>query len=112
MTDVARLTVSSIASPSSVALVVVGELDIETAPTLREAVFEVMLARGGAPQIRRVVLDFAQVQFCDAAGLRPVLEARTALAERGVVLSLRRPQPLVRRVLDLLDLAGVLHVEE
>jgi anti-anti-sigma factor len=85
------------------ALHVTGELDLATGPHLD--------ARLGRAAARRfgdgLVLDLSAVPFMDCAGLRPLLRAQERLPGR---FCLRRPQPLVRRLLDLADVADILRI--
>jgi anti-sigma B factor antagonist len=55
-----------------------GELDIATAPALRERINEVL--EGGA---RRLVIDLSPVTFMDSVALAVILHARTTLGARG-----------------------------
>jgi anti-anti-sigma factor len=77
-----------------------GELDLATAAELESRVAE--SCSDGA---RELVLDLEQLRFMDSTGLRAVLIARERCEGHGCELYLARPQPAVRR---LLDLTGVL----
>jgi anti-anti-sigma factor len=77
-----------------------GELDLASAPTLREA-----LARLLRGDHRSLIMDLSRLTFSDCAGLRPV---RWALREGGAVgtdVQLRDAIPAVQRVLELTGLA-------
>jgi len=65
------------------AVVVSGELDATTAPTLRDRLARVDADRG-------VVLDLSGVTFCDSVGLASVLEATDRDVEVRLT-SARRP---------------------
>lgn len=71
-----------------------GELDIAAAPELM-AVLERAVSAVGPTEL---VVDLAEVTFCDVAGLRPLLAH-----ERGA-LELRAPSPPLRRLLSLVRL--------
>lgn len=86
---------------------VAGELDVATADLLRGALAPVV----ADPAVTAVVLDLAELGFCDVSGLRAALEAAVRLRQRGATLHLRDPSPLVRRVLALLDLEQDLPVQ-
>lgn len=73
-----------------------GEVDLATVEDLRERVADAL--RGPHPD---VVIDLSAVTFMDAAGLRPLLEARAQLGDR---LWLRDPSESVLMLLDLTDL--------
>jgi anti-sigma B factor antagonist len=77
-------------------LVVVGEIDLLTAPML-ERVIEAAEPR--AP--RRLTVDFARVSFVDVSGLRVLLEAARRANVAGRELVIERPTENVKRLLDL-----------
>ncbi|WP_165975473.1 STAS domain-containing protein [Actinomadura rubrisoli] len=71
-----------------------GELDIATAPALRERLTGLL-----RPGIRLLVLDLSGVTFCDAAGLAVLVGTRRRANPRGIVMLLAAPGPQVLRVL-------------
>ena len=76
-----------------------GEIDILSAPQLREELLRVIRRRGP-----RVTIDLGDVTFMDCAGLNMLLATRRrALLEGGWVRLVRVP-PQVRRMISLLDL--------
>jgi anti-sigma B factor antagonist len=76
-----------------------GELDLATAPAMRQALAQ---ATGDGPA--DVVVDLARVTFVDAAGLAPMVDAADAVRAAGGRLQLASPSRMLRRVLALLDL--------
>ncbi|MEU5401362.1 STAS domain-containing protein [Streptomyces sp. NPDC005963] len=84
--------------PAAGALVVVlaGELDHDTAPPLRDALAEGVTAGRG-----RIVVDCAELGFCDSTGLNVLLRARIEAQESGSVLELSALQPQVARMFDI-----------
>ena len=84
--------------PGAVVVTAEGELDLVGAPRLLEA----MPTDGTSP----VVLDLGGVGFMDTSGLRSLLEARQACIDAGRSFAIARPSEPVRRVLELVDLAG------
>jgi anti-sigma B factor antagonist len=89
--DVAHLGDTDVVSP-------IGDIDIATAPTVREA----MLAIGGG---HRLVLDLRGVSFMDTSGLQLLVEGRRrALAEGGEFAIVDGPAP-VQRVIEVAGLA-------
>jgi anti-sigma B factor antagonist len=72
-----------------------GELDMATTPVLDRAVGEV-LARD---DVAALVVDLTEVRFMDSSGIRALLQARNAVAERGGQFSLTRPSEQVAVVL-------------
>ncbi|GII85431.1 anti-sigma F factor antagonist [Sphaerisporangium siamense] len=78
----------------AVVVAVEGELDLFTAPFLRDEVREAILQDGN-----RLVLDLEKLSFMDSSGLSVLIEAwRLATGEGGGV-SLAAPQPPVARIL-------------
>ncbi len=84
---------------NAVAVVAVsGEVDVYSAPALRDGLTE-LLESGSS-----VVVDLSDVDFLDSTGLGALVAARTAAAERGASL------PLVcthRRILKLFTITGL-----
>ncbi|MFD3330027.1 STAS domain-containing protein [Streptomyces sp. NPDC058701] len=73
-----------------------GELDVETAPDIRDAVRESLTGR---PALLRI--DISGVSFCDCSGLRALVWAKAEAARAGAGFHLSGPlQPAVARVLD------------
>lgn len=81
-----------------------GELDM--AATFK---FEAELERLLAPDdVRRLVLDLADLTFVDSAGLGALLATRDRTQDLGIEMSLRNPSAPVRRILDLSGTGPVL----
>jgi anti-anti-sigma factor len=93
-------------SPARVVVVVRGEMEPSTAPEL-ETVLTGLADRGR----RSVVLDLAECDFVDAAGLRVIAQGAARLAWCGGTLSVRSPSGVVRRLLDLVGSAGLTLLE-
>jgi anti-sigma B factor antagonist len=88
---------------------VVGEIDLETAPALVEAV-ESGLARG-SDRTARVVIDLAEVEFLDSSGLNALVGLEKLLAGDGVELRLVSPADrVVRQVFEITQLTETLRV--
>src|SRR3954451_8304377 len=90
-----------------VVVVVEGEHDIYTAPTLRERLEEA-LARGGG-----IVVDLTGATFVDSSVLGALLDARRRAIEAGqgyVVCVGDTVEPGVQRILDITGLVPVLPV--
>lgn len=87
-----------------------GEIDIATEPRLRGRLRD--LIEPGRPEpVRHLVVDVAELQFLDLSGFQALLDAERQLRRRGGSLVLRSPTRRVRRLLSLLDVAGVLPTE-
>ena len=90
-----------------IVVVIEGEHDIYTAPTLRERLDEA-LDRGGG-----VVVDLTGATFVDSSVLGALLDARRRAheSEQGFVVSIGDTvEPGVRRILDITGLVPVLPV--
>lgn len=83
-------------SPHRSLVRVAGELDLVTAPLLRD-----VLQSADADPAREVVVELSAVTFMDCSGLAPLLEARAKLGER------LRLSGLPRAVSQLLHLVGL-----
>jgi anti-sigma B factor antagonist len=77
---------------------IAGELDADTQDDLM-AVLDDLLARG-----IDIAVDLGGVSFLDSTAVRALLAAHATAAERGVLLTVVEPSPIVERVLDV---AGV-----
>jgi len=86
---------------------VTGEVDLATAPRLQAAL---QAAVGAATPPMEIAVDLAGVTFIDAVGIGVLIAGRNAARAAGVGFSVRSPQPLVVRMIDVLGLAGTLRV--
>ena len=93
-------------SDGGVVVGVVGELDLATAPQLRDSL--VALSEEGQTQ---VVLDLTRLSFIDSTGLSVLVMAlNRARADGGSVL-LRNPSQSVLRILEITGLVSVFTIE-
>jgi anti-sigma B factor antagonist len=79
-----------------------GEVDIYTAPRLKEAV--VAALEGGAPSL---AFDLSSVGFLDSTGLQVLMSAKKRTAERGGDVYLIGVGGQIRRVFNLLSLERI-----
>jgi anti-sigma B factor antagonist len=79
-----------------------GELDMSTAPQLREELLR--LTSDGAKQ---VTIDLSGLAFVDSTGLSVLITGLKRLREVGGDMALRSPQPGTRRVLEITGLTEV-----
>jgi anti-sigma B factor antagonist len=86
-----------------VVVAICGELDIVTAPQVEDS-----LAYLAATRHHRLVLDTAQLSFCDAAGIRVMVRARMRADERGGWLRLAAASTRLRWLLEILGLGASL----
>jgi anti-sigma B factor antagonist len=85
------------------ALELVGELDVASAPALRERLAEVA-TRGGGP----LVVDLTDLNFIDSTGLSVLLNAKRRLTRRGRGFAIVCPPGHVRRILEVTQLLEAL----
>jgi anti-anti-sigma factor len=85
----------------------VGDLDLATAPALREVLIE-LVAAGMA----QVVVDLADVTFIDSSGLGILVAAAKRMEAANGRLAIRNPRPQAQQVLELTGVDQVLGVEE
>jgi len=79
-----------------------GELDIATAPRLREEL--IWLVNSG---VRAVTVDLARLTFIDSTGLSVLVMAMKRFREEGGDLALRSPDPAALRVFEVTGLTKV-----
>jgi anti-sigma B factor antagonist len=84
-------------------LTLAGELDLASAPKLEEAI-EAIAAR----RPEGLTLDLTDLRFMDSAGIALLVLATKTVG--GVTL--RRPSPIVRRVIEVTGLSEVLPIEQ
>ncbi|MPY58350.1 STAS domain-containing protein [Streptomyces spongiae] len=81
-----------------------GEIDLATAPLVREALAECL--RDG---IRSIDVDLTAVTFCDAGGLNAFLMASRLATDAGRTLRLHHPSQSVARVIEITGSGFLLH---
>jgi len=96
--NAAQLTVSQRQDTKGALIEAIGEVDLTTAPQLREALMAAITSAEKSP----VIVDLSRVDFIDSAGLALLVEARKKLAPEGRVLNvLLTPSRQPERVLKL-----------
>ncbi|MFA3872998.1 STAS domain-containing protein [Streptomyces sp. MMCC 100] len=89
-----------------VVITVAGEIDLGTAPRLRDALDDALTCG-----VHRVEVDFSGVRFCDCSGLGVLLRARAQARDAGVVFGVAQVQaPVVGRLFHLTQTASALGV--
>jgi anti-anti-sigma factor len=71
-----------------------GDLDVATAPALRERLAALL-----RPDMRLLILDLSEVGFCDAAGLAVLIGTQRRATPLDIALRLAAPRPQVAKVL-------------
>lgn len=87
-----------------------GELDIATGPLLSARLGALLDGLPDRP-LSRLVVDLTDLDFVDVVGLGVLLRIERQLAAVGGTVVLRRPTPLVQRVIALLNLHDRLQLE-
>lgn len=94
-------------SPGGTIVAVHGKIMYDTHEPLDRVLKE--FVAGSAP---RIVLDLHGVGLCDSSGLQLILDTQRHAVASGGWLRLCRPQPIVRRVLEITNLTSVLPMYE
>ncbi len=94
--------VSASGSDEGIVLVIEGELDLATAPILREALVDVTEGLEGD-----LILDVASLNFIDSSGLALFIAEQKRLQSLGHELVIFAPTP---RAIRLFEIAGVAEV--
>ena len=84
-------------------LIVVGDIDLATADRLHDAIADAAAIAG----VGEVVVDLAQVGFCDSTGIGAMMRARGTAQKHEVDVQVVALRDFVRRTLEV---AGVLDV--
>lgn len=93
------------ADPDSDPVVMVaGEVDLSTAPRLRQTILDLLAEE--PPQGVRV--DLAEVPLLDSTGVFVLVDTYKRAKGRGVGLTVEHPQQIVRRVLEICGLLELL----
>lgn len=82
-----------------------GELDMSTAPELREQLLR--LAEFGAAQI---TVDLSELAFIDSTGLSVLITGLKRVRQQGGDMALRSPTPSTRKVLEITGLHEVFSI--
>ncbi|MGI5239835.1 STAS domain-containing protein [Dactylosporangium sp. CA-139066] len=94
-------------SADVVVVSVAGEVDYDTAHTLRKALRAALDARPAA-----VILDLAGLRFLDSSGLGAIVAGWQQAGEAGVRYTLRSVPPVVIDELEITGLAQVLTLDD
>jgi anti-sigma B factor antagonist len=92
---VAQLELDPRTEGQEATIVVRGEVDMATAPQLRELLHS--LADGG---VESIVLECRDLEFLDSTGIGVLVAVRNRLGDRGKLI-IDSPPPHVRKVLEL-----------
>ncbi|MDP9294788.1 MAG: STAS domain-containing protein [Actinomycetota bacterium] len=93
--------------PCGLVLAISGELDIATAPGLRERL-DAAIDSG----VKRLVLDLSGVSFLDSVALAVIVNANRRLGDEGRMIVIVEPQTYVMLVFECSGLPRVLELAE
>lgn len=93
--------------PSGIVITVQGELDIATAPQLRERLGAAIDAG-----LRRLVIDLRPLDFLDSVAVASMLHARRQLGDTGRLAVVVAPESYIRMVFEIAGLPQCLDVVE
>ncbi|MET9784078.1 STAS domain-containing protein [Nocardiopsis alba] len=97
-----ELKISSRSQDDVAVVTVGGEIDLYTAPQLRNELVDSL--EDGA---RRLVIDMSRTEFCDSTGISVLLSAMKRSRDKGGDLELVAPKPAVMKVLEVTGLHEV-----
>jgi len=102
-----ELSISLDARPGAAVVVARGKILYDTLQPLDDAITKILA--GPKPQI---VLDLHEVALCDSSGLQLFVDTHHHAEAAGGWFRLCRPQPIVRRVLEVTNLTSLLSLYE
>jgi anti-sigma B factor antagonist len=88
---------------------VIGEIDVASAPRLRQELVRLAAESDGPP---RVVVDLAGVDFLDSTGLGVLLGGLKRCRAKGGAMAVSRPEPQVRKVFEITRVAEILPLHD
>ncbi|GAA3813955.1 MULTISPECIES: STAS domain-containing protein [Amycolatopsis] len=94
---------------SEVIVTIVGEVDLTTAPRVREAVKDARDSVGPVA-LTTVILDLSEVEHLDSLGLAVLVETAAECHSAEQALALVCPTPVVTRPLEMTGLDGILTI--
>ncbi|MFV2173604.1 STAS domain-containing protein [Actinomadura sp. LOL_016] len=90
-----QVVVSVVRRPTFTVAALQGDLDLVTAPALRDGLLALL-----HPGQKLLVLDLSHLWFCDAAGISALVSAWHHALDLGVSMRLAAPRSHVARILD------------
>jgi anti-sigma B factor antagonist len=80
-----------------------GELDVDSADTVRDSLAET----AGSAECRKLDVDVSRLTFIDSYALGALVSARNSALGAGVKLTLTNPSPPVRKAIEVTGLGDV-----
>src|SRR4051794_32972678 len=87
-----EMQLSVLRSPAHTIIKLRGDLDVATAPKVRERLLAALL-----PDTRLLVLDLSSVWFCDAAGAALLIGTQHRATTLGITIRLAAPRSTVAK---------------
>lgn len=97
------ITIDVIERDSASVLAVTGEVDLQSAPHLANALEQARVAGASI-----IVVDLSRVDFLDSSGLGVLVTANRDIQAGGASLRIVRPRPAINKVLTLTRLTDVI----
>ena len=91
----------------AVTITVEGEVDVATAPTVRDELYR-LIDRG----TKRIVVDLSGMEFIDSTGLGVFVGALKRSREGGGELELRSLKPAARKIFDITGLSSAFNISD
>ena len=104
-----QLTIAISLGPDRARVFLRGELDLATAPLLRKQVDDLLAGNGQHRSL--VLIDLAELTFCDSSGLRALIEIRNQCQRVGTTLRLTNVPADTQRVFELTGTTRVLNID-
>src|SRR5579859_3791832 len=109
MDTLEQLTIAISLWPDRARVFLRGELDLATAPLLHEHLDDLVTGNGQHRSL--VLIDLAELTFCDASGLRALLQILDRRSRVGTNLRLTNVPANIRRVFELTRTTSVLNID-
>lgn len=94
--EIPRFGLLTVGAEDEAVVKIVGELDLSTAPRLRDALVD--LSNQGA---RQITIDLAEMEFIDSTGLSVLLAAWRRMRENGGDLAVQSPSAAAMKVFEI-----------
>ena len=109
MDTVDQLTIAISLGPDRARVFLRGELDLATAPLLHKQVDDLLTGNGQHRSL--VLIDLAELTFCDSSGLRALLEILDRCQRVGTTLRLTNVPADIHRIFELTGTTSVLNID-
>ncbi|MFE4258140.1 STAS domain-containing protein [Streptomyces sp. NPDC056883] len=86
-----------------------GEIDVDTAPSLEQALKHALVHASPA---KDVVVDCSGLTCCDSSGLNTLLAIRRAAQESDTVIRLASPAPQLHRLLEMTGTLALFPIDQ